>query len=537
MSQNGWTITDIKSKTNIFINHYAGVNKLNMSQGNQNLNRKFKKCINAPSMLHFKWVSYYLPSKRWKVKEQLTPTTFHLHFSSHSVLWPSRNYYPCSTHPFHLLIAHAAGGLPQSFRHCKVASFRPISLTSCVVKPLECILADPLYYFAKTNNLFSQFQVGFRKCQSCKDQITWIVQVIEDGFQQCLIYHSVLTLLAFSKACNTVWREKLLFHMLDTGISSTFICWIQSFFINHRACVQLFNAFSSSCRFTQGLPQGPVLDPLLFLFYINNLASLLNDDAVIALFADDVSILTTARKKEDAKTTVQSAVNSVLIWSMESKLNLNADKNEAPPFSTWSNDNTWQLALIIGTQKIQVNTTPYLLGVILDRSLTFNTHSKKLTMSLSSSLHILRTTAHTSWGWCCSTLKMAFHALICSKLDYAAPAWQPWLSVTNLSCSDCLRNHSLHLIISQLVSSPTEALRLEPDVQSYHTCSNCLILKAREKALHSTDNHPKHVALAADITQCLQNSCSFHGTANNLSTLLPSELQHQQSINHFPSPP
>ena len=111
---------------------------------------------------------------------------------------------------------------------------------------------------------------------------------------------SVLTLLDFSKAYDTVWREKLLLYMLDTGISSTFVQWIQSFFDDCRARVQLFNVFSSSRRFTQRLPQGSVLAPLLFLFYINNLASSLNDDAVIALFTDDVSILTTGRKKEDA---------------------------------------------------------------------------------------------------------------------------------------------------------------------------------------------------------------------------------------------
>ena len=70
---------------------------------------------------------------------------------------------------------------------------------------------------------------------------------------------------------------------------------------HRRGRFQLFNVFNSSRRFTQGLPQGSILAPLLFLFYINNLASSLKDDAVIALFADDISILTTARKKQDAE--------------------------------------------------------------------------------------------------------------------------------------------------------------------------------------------------------------------------------------------
>ena len=76
--------------------------------------------------------------------------------------------------------------------------------------------------------------------------------------------------------------------MLNTGIPPTLICWICPFHSDGRGLVQLFNVFSSSRHFTQGLPQGSALAPLLFLFYINNLASTLND-AIIALFADDVS--------------------------------------------------------------------------------------------------------------------------------------------------------------------------------------------------------------------------------------------------------
>ena len=187
--------------------------------------------------------------------------------------------------------------------------------------------------------------------------------------------------------------------MHDTGILSTFIRWIQSFFNNCRARVQLFNVFSSSQRFSQGLLQGSVLAPLL-LFYINNLASSLNDDAVIALFANDVSIFTKACKackKEDTEANAQSVVNAVVSWSQEWKLNLNADKSQACPFSTWSNNDTWN-PIFIGTQKVCINTTPRLAEVILDGSLTFNAHLKKLTASLSSSICIIRATAHTSWA-------------------------------------------------------------------------------------------------------------------------------------------
>ena len=213
-----------------------------------------------------------------------------------------------------MLIVHKSGQLLPSFHYWKLGNplaklhlSTPISLKSCVVKLLKKIVADHLYYIVEKKNLFSWFQAGVHKGPSCKDQITCKVQATVDGFQQCLI----LTLLGFSKACSTVWREKLKLSMLDPGISSTFIQWLQSFLNNCRAHVQLFNVLSSSHCFTLGLPQVSVLAPLLILFHINKLAASLANNAAITLFADKVLILTTALKKEDPKAAAQSLVNSV----------------------------------------------------------------------------------------------------------------------------------------------------------------------------------------------------------------------------------
>ena len=69
-----------------------------------------------------------------------------------------------------------------------------------------------------------------------------------------------------------------------------------SFLQNRQARVRLHDELSSSKTFHQGLPQGCVLSPLLFIFFINNLAELLisedPDKAAklrFSLFADDVT--------------------------------------------------------------------------------------------------------------------------------------------------------------------------------------------------------------------------------------------------------
>ena len=105
MSHNGWTFTDIKFKANVFINRYSRISKLNTPSADE------ESC--AP--LHMGHQN--LPSKKWKVKEHLALTTFHLHFSNLLVHSFSRNYYLFSGHLFYLLIAHASQKLPQPFHY------------------------------------------------------------------------------------------------------------------------------------------------------------------------------------------------------------------------------------------------------------------------------------------------------------------------------------------------------------------------------------------------------------------------------------
>ena len=75
-------------------------------------------------------------------------------FKSHFLL----AHYPCIWKDATIISLLKAGKSTS-----EVAYFRPISLTSCVVKLLVFILADLRYYIAETNNLFSLLQANLRK--------------------------------------------------------------------------------------------------------------------------------------------------------------------------------------------------------------------------------------------------------------------------------------------------------------------------------------------------------------------------------------
>ena len=73
----------------------------------------------------------------------------------------------------------------------EVISYQPMSLTSRVIKLLECILEDRLCYIVESKYLFSHFQAGFLQQRSFEDQLLQLFQVIEDGFpkNQCNVLH------------------------------------------------------------------------------------------------------------------------------------------------------------------------------------------------------------------------------------------------------------------------------------------------------------------------------------------------------------
>ena len=94
-----------------------------------------------------------------------------------------------------------------------------------------------------------------------------------------------MVLLDFSKAFDKVSHRKLL-HKIDFyGVRGKTNAWISGF-LDHRLQRVLVNGkASSSTDVLSGIPQGTVLGPLLFLLYINDIAT--NIQSPMRLFADD----------------------------------------------------------------------------------------------------------------------------------------------------------------------------------------------------------------------------------------------------------
>ena len=103
--------------------------------------------------------------------------------------------------------------------------------------------------------------------------------------------------LDISKAFDRVWHAGLLHNLKSYGISGQIFGLISSFLSNRRLQVILDGKSSQEYPANAGVPQGYILDPTLFLLYINELL----DDVIcnIAIYADDTTLYSKCDRASD----------------------------------------------------------------------------------------------------------------------------------------------------------------------------------------------------------------------------------------------
>jgi len=103
---------------------------------------------------------------------------------------------------------------------------------------------------------------------------------------------SVGMFLDVAKAFDTVDHKILLAKLENIGIRGQVLSWFESYLTNRQQLVVYKGHLSKLKPVKYGVPQGSILGPLLFLFFINNLPKASNL-ANFILFADDSNVLFT----------------------------------------------------------------------------------------------------------------------------------------------------------------------------------------------------------------------------------------------------
>ena len=146
----------------------------------------------------------------------------------------------------------------------------------------------------------------------------------------------------------------------------------------------------------QGVPQRSVLSPLLFLFYIDDLASEVGAPQ-LSLFTDDVAMWTQDTDLERVISKLQNRLDAVASWSTSWKMELSAQKSECFFFTTNRHEAKWRPALFLSRQQIKYNLNPKFLEITYDRQLTFVLHASIVGSKMKQQAGVLRSLTSADW--------------------------------------------------------------------------------------------------------------------------------------------
>jgi hypothetical protein len=394
--------------------------------------------------------------------------------------------------------------------------FRPISILPFLSKIAEAVAHKKLSQFVFTHKLLSPLQSGFRPSHSTSTALVKVTEDIRRGMENQLV--TVLVLIDFSNAFNTVDHDILLALLERLNVSSAAIDWFSDYLRGRQQAVRVDRKFSDWCELATGVPQGGILSPLLFSIFIN----FLTPDFRCAhhLYADDLQLYE------------QSNVSNLSAAIDKLNVDLAHIQRWSEKFGLFVNPSKCQ-AIIIGSShqvaKLDFNSIPHIkfngtsipysqkvknLGVYLDNTLSWRTQVAEVSRKVIGSLHVLNKLKHFLP---IKTKVLLVQSLILPIIDYGDVCY-PDLNEELLNKLDRLLNNCIRFVF---------CLRKYDHVSSYRSKLGWLPIRQRRNLrmlcfLFSILQDPKSPDYLKSLFQYHGVSCTRQfRSSGNLSLAIP----------------
>uniref|UniRef100_A0A8R1DHK9 Reverse transcriptase domain-containing protein n=1 Tax=Caenorhabditis japonica TaxID=281687 RepID=A0A8R1DHK9_CAEJA len=304
---------------------------------------------------------------------------------------------------------------------------RPVSLLSPVAKVLERVILERI----KPEIQSPTSQHAFKKAHSTTTAIIEVTNRIVGGLNMPKpANRTIMTCLDLKAAFDTVSMARLLCE-LDGAIQDKAITrWLGNYLYKRKIRTQ-FACRAKWRTLRGGVPQGAVLSPALFNFYIREVPTI--PGAKIIGYADDTTILVQDPILQKAADTSQNALDLMKTWFDERHLDISAGKSSVTIFTADTKEFNFDPGLTWDGTPIPMQNRTRLLGVEFDTMMKMNGQVAKVSERLAKSNNILRALSGASWGSSKETMLKTFKAIIKPLATYAGPAWHQLMSDTQMA--------------------------------------------------------------------------------------------------------
>jgi len=174
------------------------------------------------------------------------------------------------------------------------SAYRPICLTSYIGKVLERLMEARMRSYMYRKLLIDPEQEGFMHERSTARYLYRLTSKINTSKNNKKV--GLLLLIDFEKAYDSVWVEGLLHKLYEAGWTGKAWLLIADYLLTRRLDIKLGEISITDLESLLGLPQGSILAPLLFIFYIAEMLDETNSEKY--KFADDATLYTEQATKE-----------------------------------------------------------------------------------------------------------------------------------------------------------------------------------------------------------------------------------------------
>ena len=296
--------------------------------------------------------------------------------------------------------------------------YRPISILPAVSKALERIVHKQLTDYLNEHSLLDTYQSGFRPNHSTSTALLKVTDDIREASDASKA--TVLTLLDFTKAFDSVNIDLLLQKLRNLQLSETTVAWFNSYLRHRQQCVISDNRSSSWRYVMSGVPQGSVLGPLLFTIYINDISTVIKHSRY-HLYADDLQCYISARPDSinDAINKLNEDLHCITQWTKKFDLKLNPEKTQAIIMGhkrLLSSINECEVCPVkVNSTEIHYSSVVKNLGVYMDKHLDW---SKQVASTCKKVFSIIHTLQHAKIFLSTSLRKTKVQTLVVSHFDY-----------------------------------------------------------------------------------------------------------------------
>ena len=295
------------------------------------------------------------------------------------------------------------------------SSYRPVSLTSVIMRAFEKVIKKQLVSYFEENNLINDSQHGFRKGRSCLSQLLKhyddILRKMEEGNQVNVLY------IDFEKCFDKVDFKILLNKLKLKGVKGKAYNWLKNFLTKRTFKVRVGKELSEEEDVISGIPQGTCLGPLLMLVMNSDIDARIVNGTVGTLA--DTKITNTIMTNDDSYK-MKNDLKTLEQWTVENNMKMNDDKfvllcyNKKPNIV---NNLPLQNGFVIMEQEGARD-----LGVWMENDGTFTKHIANVTTSCRKIMSMILRSFTTRDDQILLTL---FKSLILSKIDYCSVLWNP----------------------------------------------------------------------------------------------------------------